>query len=289
MSSLSSSFRNTFCTSSLQSFVLAFSSSSLRSGDPSPLPSSSFMFLICCCRKYSRCCSSRSSRVFDRMFCLSSSSCISLCITRSTPMTRSLMLEVLISEILSSRLKGRLEHTKSAAITSFEMLLSANCDSSGSSSFIWMYFTVLERKSSIAVLNSVSLSSGISSIAWLTLPNNIGLLLTSSSRWHRPSPCIIAVTLLPGPGISSTLTNLAYTPYSMRSPSPGNSTCGSFWQKTANNASRSLPMSFSSLRLCLRPTMTGHITPGNITTLRVASTGSVPSYSTLSRFFMSPS
>ena len=289
MSSLSSSFRNTFCTSSLQSFVLAFSSSSLRSGEPSPLPNSSLIFLICCCRKYSRCCSSRSSRVFERMFCLSSSSCISLCITRSTPMTRSLILDVVMSEILSSRLNGRFEHTKSAAITSLEMLLSANCDSSGSSSFICMYFTVLERRSSIAVLNSVSFSSGISSIAGLTLPRIIGLFVTSSSRWQRPSPCIMAVTLLPGPGISSTFTSLAYTPYSMRSPSPGSSTLGSFWQNTANTASRSLLMSLSNFRLCLRPTMTGHITPGKITTLRVASTGSVPSNSTLSRFFMSPS
>ena len=136
ISSLSSSFLNILSTSSGQALLLAFSSRSLRSGEPSPPPSSSLMFLICCCRKYSRCCSSRSSRVFERMFCFSSSSCISLCSTRSVWMTRSLMLPVEISSSLSSMLNGRLVQTKSTAITLLDILLSANCDSSGRSSFM---------------------------------------------------------------------------------------------------------------------------------------------------------
>ena len=135
ISSLSSSFLNTLPISSGHFLFFAFSSSSLRSGDPSPLPSSSLMFFICCCRKYSRCCSSRSSLVFERMFCLSSSSCSSLCSTRSVPITRSLKLFVAISSSLSLMSNGRLVHTKSTAIMSLEILLSANCDSSGKSSF----------------------------------------------------------------------------------------------------------------------------------------------------------
>ena len=139
ISSLSSSFLNTLPISSGQFLVLAFCSSSLRSGEPSPLPSSSLMFFICCCRKYSRCCSSRSSRVFERMFCFSSSSCISLCSARSVPMTRSLKLSVAIRFSLSLMSNGRLVHTKSMAIISLEMLFRANCDSSGRSSFSLIY------------------------------------------------------------------------------------------------------------------------------------------------------
>ena len=42
-------------------------------------PSSSRMFLSCCCRKYSLCCSSRSKRVFCLMSDCMLSSCSSLC------------------------------------------------------------------------------------------------------------------------------------------------------------------------------------------------------------------
>ena len=64
--------------------------------------------------------------------------------------------------------KGRFVHTKSTAITSFDMLFRANCDSSGRSSFCLIYSMVVERKSSIAVLNSLSSAAGSSSIAGAT-------------------------------------------------------------------------------------------------------------------------
>ena len=84
--------------------------------------------------------------------------------------------------------KGRFVHTKSTAITSFDMLFRANCDSSGRSSFCLIYSMVVERKSSIAVLNSLSSAAGSSSIAGATSPMRNGLLVVSLFRRQRPKP-----------------------------------------------------------------------------------------------------
>lgn len=61
----------------------------------------------------------------------------------------------------------------------------------------------------MAVLNSVSLALGISSIACVTSANINGDVRVTRLSLQRPSACIIAVWLLLGPGISSTFTSLA--------------------------------------------------------------------------------
>ena len=132
---------------------------------------------------------------------------------------------------------GRFVQMKSTAITSFEMLFSANCDSSGKSSFCRMYSVVVERKSSIAVLNSLSSASGSSSMAGDISPIKKGLLAVSLFSLQRPKPWMIAVMLFPGPGSSSIFTRRAYTPYSKRSLVSGCSTSWSCWQNTAKLAS----------------------------------------------------
>ena len=113
------------------------------SGEPSPPPSSSLMFFICCCRKYSFCCSSRSSRVLSLMLFLMSKSDISLLSVRSVVYILSSREFSSSMLIFSFTLNVMLAQMKFTSTTSLLMFFSAKRDSSGMSSFFFMYSAVV--------------------------------------------------------------------------------------------------------------------------------------------------
>ena len=170
MSSFSNSRLKTFATSSGHFFLSAASCNSFFSGLPSPLPSSSFMFFICCWRKYSLCCSSISSLVRVLILCFMSSSCSSRLRILSTPMALFFKLESFSSPIFSFMAKGMLVLIKLRRMIGLLMFWMANCASSGMSSLFFMISIAKDFKSSIIVLNSLSESAGIFSLAVSTYP-----------------------------------------------------------------------------------------------------------------------
>ncbi len=127
-------------------------------------------------------------------------------------MTRSLSVLHSRRSILSVMLKGSVVQMLSMDSTSFWMLWMAKLDSSGISSLASIYSEARFFRSAKAVLYSSSVSSDSTSAVSTHLPIRKGLVFVMSTRVHLPRACTMAVTLLPGPGISSTLTSRAKTP-----------------------------------------------------------------------------